>query len=157
MVERGFLSVQKHENEHIYYLTKLGAEQIDGKPCRRMASSSITHTLLRTEAWLMLGRPDKWFIEQPISLDGDGKKIIKPDAFYFIGEDLYCVEIDNKSKMSVNREKIEQYRILTENYYADTGRKPIIQFFVTIESRKESLLRIAEDNFVHLEVRPIFL
>lgn len=158
MVERKLVSVMKYENEHIYYLTKEGAEQVDGTPGRRISSLAMEHTLLRTESWILLGKPDKWFIEKEISLDGDDpKNVIRPDAFYFIGEDLYCVEIDNKSKMSHNREKIERYKILTENYYEDTGRKPIVQFFVTVPSRKEMLMQIAEDNFVHVEVRPIFL
>lgn len=139
----------KWTNEHVYYLSKDGAERIGVKPIKK--SMQIDHHLLRNEAWLMMGMVN-WEIEKPIIFEMEGKeKRIIPDAKYKT-DTLYCIEIDRKQSMVRNKKKMELYGSFNYLYQALYAKKIILKVFTTLNSRKLLFENLAGEYGLACEV-----
>jgi hypothetical protein len=140
MTDSNLLLWTKVDQENVYYLSKLGAEQVGVEPVKK--SNQIEHVLLRNEAWMFLNYP-QWFLEAPIELkiQGQMRRLI-PDAQY-MEDTLYCVEIDNQQRLIKNKEKLEMYSVLNRMYEKDMNKKIVVQFFTTCQSRKSKIEEIA--------------
>ena len=105
--------------EKVIYLNKAGRELI-GSQKEMKVNSHMEHTLLANEVYLHFGCPLDWkreyVYEEKTKLSGinfSGLKLankqVVADAVFSRNGYLYFIEIDNVSKMTDNKKKIETY------------------------------------------------
>lgn len=107
------------EKEKVIYLNKAGRELI-GSQKEMKVNSHMEHTLLANEVYLYFGCPLDWkreyVMEEKPKLNGiqfGGLKLVNKqvvsDAVFSRNGYLHLIEIDNISKMTDNKKKIETY------------------------------------------------
>jgi hypothetical protein len=131
----GLVKSYRRESK-VYALTTVGAALI-GAESKTNNSGHIKHSLLRNDAWIALGKPEDWRIEQAFKF---GPKRIVPDAVSEANGLLRIIEIDRLQKADVNREKLRTYADL-QRAYRQHGRVVPEIIFVTINEGKAMMLR----------------
>lgn len=132
--------------EKVYYLNKQGAELIGMSDTPPTKNRNFKHTLMRNDLYIYLGMPKHWLKEHPIKLEN---KFIRPDVIFKKEGKQYFVEVDNTQKMSVNLEKIEDYKKLKDTYSKDF---PEIIWLTTTELRRQNLSKICQSKSLACKV-----
>ncbi|WEA46781.1 replication-relaxation family protein [Priestia aryabhattai] len=127
------------EGENVYYLSKEGRERVE---CNKVRKKTIQarHYLMRNSLYIAYGCPSTW--ENEVALEVEGyTKIICDANFEDNGRD-HIIEVDYTQKMSVNKNKIEKYRILSQLGVFETP--PMFIWMTTTEYRRKQLLKMCE-------------
>ncbi|MFP7479455.1 replication-relaxation family protein [Terribacillus saccharophilus] len=127
----------------VYTLTKKGAGMIGIDDLKHSREPYVHHILLRGQAWLDLGRPASWQVEQPIKF---ARYRIVPDAMYTDNIRHHFVEIDRTQRMTVNREKLKAYALLQHLHRQGSKEPPAVHYVTISETRAKKLRKMAEEE-----------
>lgn len=133
--------------QNIFYLNKKGAQLIDAKGEARQKITNVKHYLMRTDAFIHFGKPEKWAKEAPFRINSLS---CVPDVTFsqlVLGNHRVCLlEIDNTQKMVVNRQKMQTYAKMKETniFQLTHGYFPAIYWVTCTEYRKKQLTEIAQ-------------
>lgn len=136
-------SFRLHEN--VYYLNKKGREMINSNKVMSR-NMQVHHILMRNEAYIFFGCPQKWGVEEAIK-DAQGNVFIRPDVIFAAEtngqERFYFLEIDYMQKMINNKRKIEKYSSLQEKglLQRSLGYFPTVIFITASDMRKQKLTK----------------
>lgn len=133
-----YVSVIRRADDSIYFLNKAGRERV-GSENVITKSTPYHHTLLRNDVYCYY-KPRMWKNEYEIKVRDFH---IRSDAVFMIKDKHFLLEVDNEQKMSVNKEKLNEYfRFMNADIWqkSNKGTFPTILFYVLSDYRKAKLL-----------------
>lgn len=116
----------------VYFNTRKGSDLI-GRNNPRLKRSEIEHSLLRNDAYALLGYPRNWRKEVPIKKNGE--LYVKADAAYSKDGRIYFVEVDNRATMQTNIAKIKRYSTVFTSLRTDAT----LVWYTLVNARKKRL------------------
>src|SRR5690625_856923 len=116
----------------VYFNTRKGSDLI-GRSNPRLKRSEVEHSLLRNDAYALLGYPRNWRKEVPIKKNGE--LFVRADAVYSKDGRIYFVEIDNRATMQTNIAKIKRYSTVFTSLRADAT----LVWYTLVNARKKRL------------------
>lgn len=126
------------DTENVYYLSKNGRERV-GSQVIRKKTLQARHHLMRNDVFINEGRPSSWKVE--MKLEVKGKVTIIADAVFKRNDNFHLVEVDHAQKMSVNRSKIDKYRLL---FSLGVLKQPKMIWITTTEYRRKQLSKLLQ-------------
>lgn len=124
--------------ENVYYLNAEGRERVGATKVLKK-THQIEHHLMRNYLYIASGCPASWMTE--VKFEVKGHVTVIADAVFTNGA-YNIVEVDNKQKMSKNREKIKKYRHLIELGVFE--KPPKLIWITQTEHRKKQLLELCK-------------
>lgn len=121
----------------VYFNTRKGSDLI-GRSNPRLKRSEVEHSLLRNDAYALLGYPRNWRKEVPIKKNGE--LFVRADAVYSKDGRIYFVEIDNRATMQTNIAKIKRYSIVFTSLRADA----VLVWYTLVNARKKRLAKACD-------------
>lgn len=129
------------EERKVYFVTNRGYNRIGStkQPTKGRAS---THTLMRNDAFMLLGMPKNWRKEAPLKYSGGE---IVCDAFYKDGGEYVFVEVDCEQKMANNYEKLQRYKQLASEMKPQFNHTPSVVYYTTTELKRRKLAQYMKE------------
>lgn len=143
MEVEGLIKSDRYEMK-VYYLSHKGRGYIGGTP-QGPKKAHVFHTLMRNDAYIKLGMPKGWTIEQPITWGGH--KLI-PDATFKNSGEFHFVEIDRTQSIAKNLDKIKRYKELSSVIFGTYSHRPTVVWYTLSETRKRKLRKACEESGV---------
>lgn len=132
-----YVSAMRRADDSIYFLNKTGRERV-GSEKIITKSTPYHHILLRNDIYCHY-KPLMWKNEYEIKIKDFH---IISDAVFMLKDKHFLLEVDNEQKMSVNKEKLDNYfRFMESGIWqkSNKGTFPTILFYVLSDYRKARL------------------
>lgn len=131
--------------QKVYALSKRGRELIGSE--RKVNGRYAEHALMRNDAYLALGMPKDWRVEESVKFQSrTGRKRFTPDATCTYNGRLTFVEIDRTQLMSENRKKIALYAEVQQIFRSNGKQPPAVRYYTVSGVRAERLRKIASEE-----------
>ncbi|MGD6782129.1 replication-relaxation family protein [Sutcliffiella horikoshii] len=142
----------KRLDENIYSLNAIGRKVIGSKKKPPQLNHMIYHTLLRNDAYIYFDAPTEWEVEKGFDVEivenQNGismkkMKYVRPDVIFKVKGQFHFLEVDHKSRMQSNYDKIRLYSQILPSFIKSFHIPKIV--FVTTKSRKEKLIQLGKE------------
>ncbi|MCM3616658.1 replication-relaxation family protein [Sutcliffiella horikoshii] len=149
----------KRLDENIYSLNAIGRKVIGSKKKPPQFNHLIYHTLLRNDAYIYFNAPTYWEVEKGFDVEIVEKqngislkkmKYVRPDVIFKVDGQFHFLEVDHKSRMQANYDKIRLYNQIIPSFTQSFHRPKLV--FITTESRKSKLFKLGKEHGMDIMV-----
>lgn len=149
----------KRLDENIYSLNAIGRKVIGSKKKPPQYNHMIYHTLLRNDAYIYFNAPTEWEVEKGFDVEVVEKqngismkkmKYVRPDVIFKVEGKYHFLEVDHKSRMQSNYDKIRLYSQIIPSFTQSFHRPKIV--FITSDLRKNKLTKAGKEYGIDILV-----